>query len=225
MLENMLKKLASTLALSLLFSATASALPIVEADAFTAGDNKAVLETGTGLIWMDFGINSHQSFDHVRYLLSTDYAGWRLPSAAEVDRLWTSLFSNLPEWNRFNQGFGSLTSLSQDDYFNSIFAIFGQSPDASYSSVENGVVVDSWTTKNLFGVFMKDGISGFVSMDSPYDSHRYSTAMYFESGQDFSGWFGTLLVKDSNIQVPEPSGALLALAGLLALLSRRQLRR
>lgn len=45
----MLKKLARTLSLaSLLLSASSQALPIVQADAFVAGDNKAALETSTG---------------------------------------------------------------------------------------------------------------------------------------------------------------------------------
>lgn len=222
----MLIKIAKSIALiSFFWGAAAQALPIVEADAFTAGDNKAVLETDTGLIWMDFGVNSHLSYEHVRYLLSTEYSGWRLPTAREVDHLWTGLFSGLPEWNRFSQGFGLLNSLTQDDYFASIFAIFGQSPDGNFSirdSDDN--VLDAWTTQSLFGVFKDDsGVSGFVSADSPYDDIHYSSAMYIEN-VDVSGWFGTLLVKDAPTNVPEPGSIALLLIAGAALVARNRRR-
>nr|AAP70382.1 Uvs113 [uncultured bacterium] len=201
---------------------TAQALPIIEADAFTTGDNKAILETDTGLVWMDFGVNSHLSYEHVRYLLPTEFSGWRLPTAREVDHLWTALFSGLPEWNRYGQSFGSLNSLTQDDYFASIFAIFGQSPDGNFSLRDDeGNVLDAWTTKSLFGVFKDEsGVSGFVSADSPYDDIHYSSAIYIEN-VDVSGWFGTLLVKDTPSTVPEPISFTLLLIGLLSLGARR----
>ncbi|HEY8941237.1 MAG TPA: PEP-CTERM sorting domain-containing protein [Cellvibrio sp.] len=224
----MLKKLARVMGLSgLLLSATTQALPIVQADAFIAGDNKAALETATGLVWMDFGVNSHLSYNHVLYLLPTEFAGWRLPTAAEVDNLWTSLFGSLPEWNRYSPDFAFMASHAQDDYFNSVFAVFGNSPDSYFESRDqDGNVVDSWTSKSLFAVFKNEsGVSGYVSADSPYDDTHSSTAMYLElAGTDVAGWFGTLLVKESKIQVPEPSGVMLVLIGLLALLSRRQRR-
>lgn len=222
----MLKKLVSSLSLAtLLFSATTQALPIVQADAFTAGDNKAVLETDTGLVWMDFGVNSHLSYEHVRYLLPTEFSGWRLPTALEVDHLWTALFGGLPEWNRFDQGFGSLNSLTQDDYFASIFAIFGQSPDGTFSIHDSdGNLLDVWKTQSLFGVFKDDsGVSGFVSADSPYDDIHYSSAMYIEN-VDVSGWFGTLLVKDTTSTVPEPTSITLLLIAAAALVARNRRR-
>lgn len=219
----MLKNLASALTLiASLFAGASQALPIVEADAFSPGDNKAVLETGTGLVWMDFGVNAHLSYDHVRYLLPTEFAGWRFPTIAEGDHLWTSLFGDLPEWNRYSPGFGSLASLSQDVYFDSIFDIFGQSPDATFSNYDaEGNLLDTWSAKSLFGVFMADsGVSGLVSMSSPYDDTHYSTAMYLEMNEDVSGWFGTLLVKDTTSTVPEPGSIMLALLAMVALLLR-----
>ncbi len=222
----MLKKLARTLGLAtLLLSATSQALPIVQADAFVAGDNKATLETSTGLVWMDFGVNSHLSYDHVLYLLPTEFAGWRLPTAAEVDNLWTSLFGSLPEWNRFSPDFGYMSSQAQDDYFNSVFTVFGNNPDAYFESRDaDGNIIDAWTSKSLFGVFKNEsGVSGFVSAESPYDDIHSSTAMYIElAGTDVSGWFGTLLVKDSVATVPEPSPAFLLLLAIAALAVRNR---
>lgn len=224
----MLKKLVSSLSLAtLLFSATTQALPIVQADAFTAGDNKAVLETDTGLVWMDFGVNSHLSFDHVQYLLPTQFAGWRLPTAAEVDHLWTGLFGDFPEWHRWDQGIGFLSSMSIDEYLNSIFAVFGNSLDSTtFVKGEFGDVIESWTSKSILGVFMKEpGVSGFVSINMPYDDIHYRDAMYLEmSGTDVSGWFGTLLVKDTTSTVPEPTSITLLLIAAAALVARNRRR-
>jgi len=221
----MLKKLASSLTLAtLLFSATTQALPIVQADAFTAGDNQAALETSTGLVWMDFGVNSHLSYDNVRYLLPTQFAGWRLPTAAEVDHLWSALFGSLPEWNRYSQGFGFMSSKTQDDYFDAVFAVFGNNMDVSYETRDqDGNPVDSWTSKSMIAVFMEEsGVAGFVSADSPYDDIHDSTAMYLEmAGTDVSGWFGTLLVKDTT-SVPEPGSVFLVLFAFAALVVRKR---
>jgi hypothetical protein len=79
----MLKTLAKYAALvTLLSTATAQALPIIEADAFTAGDNQAMQDTTSGLIWMDHGVNSSKSFNQVVSELDTTYKDWRLPTPA-----------------------------------------------------------------------------------------------------------------------------------------------
>lgn len=208
---------------ALVFTGTAHALPIVEADAFTPGDNKAALETSTGLVWMDFGVNSHLSYGHVGSLLTTDFAGWRFPTVAEVDHLWTSLFGTLPEWNRFDPSIGSLASFSHTDYFNSIFNVFGQESDTTYFTLDSdGNILESWTVKHLFGVFMEEsGASGYVSMSVPYDPKYANSAFYLEFDTDVSGWTGPLLVKDTTASVPEPGSILLMLVAFGALLIRR----
>lgn len=222
----MLKKLASSLTLAtLLFSATTQALPIVQADAFAAGDNQAALETSTGLVWMDFGVNSHLSYGHVRYLLPTQFSGWRLPTATEVDHLWSALFGSLPEWNRPSQDFGYMSSKTQDDYFDAVFAVFGNSKDTEWEARdEDGNQVDFWINKSMSGVFMKEpGVAGFVSAESPYDDIHDSTAIYLERPVvSVAGWFGTLLVKDTPTNVPEPGSLFLILIALVALTMRKR---
>ena len=221
----MLIKIAKSIALiSLFWGATAQALPIVEADAFTAGDNKAALETSTGLTWIDFGVTSHLSYNHLGSLLTTEFAGWRFPTAAEVDHLWTSLFADLPEWNRSSPGFGSLGTSSHTDYFNSIFDVFGQNPDATFFTLDaDGNMLESWTVKNLFAVFMDEsGASGYVSMSVPYDPIYPNTALYMEFDTDVSGWFSAMLVKDAAATVTEPGSLFLALLAMVALVVRNR---
>ena len=221
----MLKNLSRSLAIALsLFAGTTQALPIIEADAFAAGDNKAALETSTGLVWMDFGVNSHLSYNHLGSLLNTEFAGWRFPTAAEVDHLWTSLFADLPEWNRFSPGFGTLTSFSHADYFNSIFNVFGQNLDTTYFTLDaDGNMLESWAVKNLFAVFMDEsGASGYVSMSLPYDPIYPNTSLYLEFDTDVSGWFSSMLVKDNAATVPEPGSIFLALLAFAGLILRKR---
>jgi len=221
----MLKKITRVLGLiALLTSVTTQALPIVQADAFLIGDNKAALETNTGLIWMDFGVNSHLSYNQVRDLLPTEYTGWRLPNVTEVGHLWTSLFADLPEWNRSSPGFGSLGTSSHTDYFNSIFDVFGQNPDTTFFTLDaDGNMLESWTVKNLFAVFMEEsGASGYVSMSVPYDPIYPNTALYMEFDSDVSGWFSAMLVKDTAATVTEPGSLFLALLAMVALVVRNR---
>ncbi len=229
----MLKNLACTLGLTaLLLSTTSQALPIVEADAFEIGDNKAVLETSTGLVWMDFGVNDDYTYSEVVSLLSTEFAGWRLPSAFEVLHLWNNLFRDLPEW--YQSTVGSLTAGfsapagKYESLFTQIYTLFGQTPDSSTLIYDqDGNLIESWTFKSAFGIFMADAdTSGFVHLKNPYSDSYSDAAMYMEmDGIDISNWYGALLVKDGRVSVPEPAAPMLALLGLMALFVRRQLRR
>jgi hypothetical protein len=232
----MLKKIAKSIALlSLLSAATAQALPMVQADAFSAGDNKAALETSTGLVWMDFGVNSHRTFSDVMSSLDTDYAGWRLPTIAEVDHLWTGLFGGLDEWSRLQPTFASLSTIDKnitmyDDYFNSLMEVFGSvvGLDGHYTHTRDGVLIYSatYTYKSSFAVFSDSGVNGFVNLFVPTDNNivprhaAFSYEMLIPFLQDISLQQGTLLVKKST-NVPEPASGLLAVLAIFMLAVRR----
>jgi hypothetical protein len=203
-------------------AASSQALPIVQADAFTAGDNKAALETNTGLIWMDFGVNSNESYAQVNSKLNTDYLGWRLPTANEVIHLWSGLFGAMPGWFSF-PGIGFVGSVNADSEFENIFAILGSGQDATYITTNHQTgETETWKARSGFGVFKFDsGNYGMASMASPYDSIHESEAMYLElHGVDASEWYGTMLVK--NAHVPEPSSLLIFGLGLLGLCFTRR---
>lgn len=55
------------------------------------GDSLATLDTDTGLEWLKLTETNGRSFVNVSQNLSTDFSGWRLPTAAEV----TDMFRNL----------------------------------------------------------------------------------------------------------------------------------
>jgi len=84
-------------------------------------------------------------------------------------------------------------------------------------------MLESWTAKNLFGVFMDDsGKSGYVSMSLPYDPIYPDTALYLEFDTDVSGWYSALLVKDTATTVPEPGSLFLMLLAMVALVVRKR---
>lgn len=60
-------------------------------DAFQQNDNLALRDKDTGLVWLDFGVNNGESINSVVSNLNSLYAGWRLPTEAEVINLWEKL--------------------------------------------------------------------------------------------------------------------------------------
>lgn len=202
---------------ALMATASSQALPIVQADAFTAGDNKAALETTTGLVWMDFGVNQHYSYTQVASTLNTGYLGWRLPTESEVINLWVGLFAAMPGWTNYS-GLGVLSNSSLDSEFESIFAILGSGLDATFINTNHQTgESETWKARSGFGVFKFDsGNYGIVSMSSPYDDTHPNEAIYLNlSSVDASEWYGTMLVKNTN--VPEPSSIIILGLGLLGL--------
>lgn len=221
----MLKTIAKSIAvISLLLATTTHALPIVQADAFSAGDNKAVLETSTGLVWMDFGVNNHQTYTEIENSLLTTYNGWRFATLTEIDHLWTSLFEDLPEWNRIDRNAGFLSTTEHDDYFNSITEVFGVTwYDGVRSNTDEFGNVDSWLNKTLFAPF-SDGVSvsGLIYLFIPYDDiHPNEVYYWVVPGYDVTYPEGALLVKDTGVSVPEPTSLMLLMLGVLALVARR----
>jgi len=198
------------------------ALPIIEADAFNAGDNKAVLDTSTGLTWLDFGVNRAQSFNSVMSQLSTTYLGWRLPTESEVRNLWGQLFtgtSSTDEQYEICDLWGAnRTPLEHTPYQAFGYFIDNNGYLGHGSFLEGGSVVDFTNPKK----FYVDGtIDGEVYSG---DGRKYdgSTSYYpFNFGIEE---ISTLLVRDgASANVPEPSTIFLFSLGLCGLaLGRRR---
>lgn len=226
----MLKKMAGTLALTTLLSATSQALPIVQADAFTADDNKAVLETNTGLVWMDFGVNLTRDFTSDMLLpnivnnLSTTYKGWRLASEAEVNHLWFSLFGsqvipvsntgpheyNLEDWD------GVLLP-----HFQEIADVFGYTWDGLASinpTGQEGASIDYINKAAIAHFYTADGNLGSFKFFTPHSGAGVNLSHTTLNTNDLvprEFAYGAMLVKDTS--VPEPSAFILLSLGLLGL--------
>lgn len=222
----MFKTLINTLLLSstILLSSAASALPIQQADAFVAGDNKAALETSTGLVWLDFGITNNQTVTSVLEQLDSTYAGWRLPTQTEVINLWSSLFGHLPGW--FSAGtFGYVSGPDLGDDFSAIYDIFNVNGVGEYTLTEDDITT-SWPIVGAQGLFMLDnGAIGAAMMYSPISGSMpgYTAFFYENIGPAPLEWkhefTSTFLVKKQS--VPEPSSLLLFFCGFLLIAAIR----
>lgn len=224
-----MKKMISGILAAVSFTAAANtyALPIVQADAFATGDGKAALETSTGLVWMDFGINSNEAFasemqfTNIVNNLSSNYKGWRLASEKEVTHLWFSLFDNqaVPVENAGN----GESRLNDSDsallpYFQEIADVFGYTWKGSAYINKTGEEGQSefFYTKAANGYFYTDNAEvGRFSFFTPYTGVYPSWTSLETHGQAAPWIYGAMLVKDTS--VPEPSSILLLCLGLFGL--------
>lgn len=196
------------------------ALPIVQADAFSAGDNKAVLDTNTNLTWLDFDINNARSFNQVMSELNSTYLGWRLPTETEVRQLWGSLFNgtlNTIEQYEICNLWGANKSPSD----NTPFQAQGKFIDdngyfSSAGFLEEGKIINK--DKSINKYYVDGSVSGDVSLGNRiYDGSSFPSFNYgYEE-------ISTLLVRDNRtVSVPEPSTFILFGIGLFALILRRR---
>jgi hypothetical protein len=183
-------KLSMFLLISAISSASTQALPITNADAFAEGDNKAVLELRTGLVWLDIGVNHEQSFDTVVASLDSQLSEWRLATEMEVLGLWHDLFGDLKDTK---DGYGEVELAESDvDYIDSIFSLFIQYQHFPYY---------------LEGRFLTPTGIASAQITNEYAS-LIKGSMYFSD--DIPRYeASTLLVKKERTPVSEPSLLLL----------------
>lgn len=212
----MLKKLASTLSFIALFiSSTSQALPIVEADAFAAGDNKAIYDLSSDLTWMDFGVTNGKSVNQIISELSSTYLGWRLPTDAEVNNLWGKLFSE--SWEPFYAGHHY--SSADTALVENIMNVFG------YNYQEW-----NWPRSEAAGFYLSSTGKLKYATISNYYTHSHATVSHLDDYYDHEAtkndvqglWWSTLLVKQA--QVSEPNSLFLLGLGLILCRARRYIR-
>ena len=96
-----MKKLLAVLTLLIPFSSIGA---LINADWLNAGDNRAVLDTTTGLEWLDMKATNSYSYNEVIERLDSTFLGWRLATEFEVNQL---MNINIPEsiglsgWDQF----------------------------------------------------------------------------------------------------------------------------
>lgn len=211
----------TTKALAVLFFATAAkcfAFPFVEADAFTSGDKKAVLDTATGIEWLDFDVNNAVSFNEVLASLNTTYQGWRLPTETEVKGLWARLFDVGDDKYEIFDLWGANKAPSD----NLPYLCYGYFLDDK-GHLEHGMLIESGTKVAGYGAsrYYLDGdiYSNVSSNSGPFYDGANIPPFNLYGTEEIS----TLLVRDTNvINAPEPSSLLLFGLGFAGLLLGRR---
>lgn len=215
----LIKSVSRLLALTAIFISVATqALPIVQADAFTAGDNKAYLQSSTGLVWMDFGVNNTKSFNQVVSDLGSTYSGWRLATETEVKNLMSELFSgaqyqfnndSFPKWDGEDDE-NILSIMGTDETQNYDWGFVYSYGQGWFLSDSNNLNYAYIYNNNPFGINIQ---GGHICCDDVNYADHFN---YADSIQ-----FSTLLVKN-GVSVPEPTPILLMGMCLLGLAFTRR---
>lgn len=210
-------------------------------------DSNSFIDTGTGLEWMDFGINNIHSFGYVESQLSEsgDYEGWRLPSSEEVYSMWTTLadLENVEARYENPDRFGTGQLYASDKNSN-----IAGGDDSVWESAYSAIGYNDYRSRNAhgyayelfysFGQFKgTDGLSYVYAYDytdlddgnfstsdllAIVDNRNYDSVKFIQRDE-----YSTLLVKEATSQVatnvPEPSSMVLFGLGVAGLLHRKKL--
>jgi hypothetical protein len=111
---------------------------LIATDWKTSGDTLATLDESTGIEWLDLTQTDGMSIDTAEGLLSSTFAGWRLPTRSEVTQLMANAF---PSKSSYLQGSRSGSWAYDDraldnkvDKFRSLFGTTNTNSTYDYSS-------------------------------------------------------------------------------------------
>lgn len=178
------------------------AMPFANSDAFSSGDNLAILDLESGLTWLDFGVNNGESINSVVQELNGKYSGWRLPSEGEVRHLWAVLIGNNGKeelWNIFNLWGANKTPNDHSPYFSLGYFI----GDDGYLGAAYIYEQELKATSRLSGYYPSSiAVSG---VDNKFIDVRYDGSNHILFDLNGSFEISTLLVKKVNVtETPSP---------------------
>lgn len=198
---------------SVSFSHFASA-NLVEADWQNVGDNKAVLDTTSGLTWLDFTETHFYTRGDLLNDLSSVFSGWRLPTVNEVSSLIAEAMPSLTALTgNFQDGFGGTPLFNEAANFAGLF----NSAPVNGDEIHYGVF-DGASYLGFSGAYVS---SGFSRVFNEYQVGAVTSDLSFshflvldESGGGTGGGTGTGGVASVSTPVALGALALLGLAGI-----------
>ncbi|MDN4503222.1 hypothetical protein QX776_12480 [Alteromonadaceae bacterium BrNp21-10] len=155
----------------LLMSLTANAA-LIQWDAFNDGDNLAVKDTDSDLVWLDLSLTAGLSFNQAR----TAYSGWIVPALDQIKALFESAFPIHNISSGLTYDHACTTSICAEQYGNWI-NLFGA---VDYSRYSLGYYLDAGNNVSLLGASKK------------YNREPVTLAIYttfFTFGPQYSGTF------------------------------------
>ena len=205
----------------------ATAIPLVDADAFVSGDHLAMYDQVSGLSWLDWGItNWDTGVTETLLHLKKDpkYYHWRMPTELEVRDLITRLVPiTIDEENEVSNVIGDPAVGA------AVTDIWGYNMDYQFW----GEDYHDYYSQGFFRTNDAWGLLGFSYRFSP-DETRYHVEFGFtlaypnppEWSWLINDVWSTLLVRDGDkvLKAPEPATMILFLLGLFSITSRRFLK-
>lgn len=191
-----------------LFAITALTLSVSSHAAFvatdwkTSGDGLATLDTSTGIEWMDLSQTRGRSIQYVMDNLSTEFAGWRLPTQAEVQQMMRNFFSGVYTFNsttgRVRVNSSSKTRIIQ---FETIFSrIYHKSSDDRGNYFSRGLYLGDDGNVKSAGAYRQTHWS-VENHDLDYIFNVSSSLTY--SGNQCTAWntpcYSVWLVNDGGV--------------------------
>lgn len=226
-------KTITLIALCLYLSIGQAQAGLIQWDAFNAGDELAVKDESTGIVWLDLTLTAGRHYDTVSSL----YEGWELPSFNIVEELLVTAFStinisgSLGERNKFEQECSNTSvCFNNAEIWQGLFGSIS-GVNRSYQQYSYGLYSDSENVLRMGGTF-KNG-SGSANLYSTEFNVGYSLDYESKYANGDFNYFGFFLVKsEPNLSVqpkllpineaaaPTTSSLFLGLSGLLILLTR-----
>ncbi|MBT0587953.1 hypothetical protein [Alteromonas oceanisediminis] len=189
------------------------------------------LDTETGLVWMDYGVNNGMSFNEVMLELNVGglYEEWRLPTTDEVYRLWESvialdIYTPTSVYSSFLNPSNPeiLDRNPSSPYFNTIGQMTADTPTLTISSDYSAVMWFQGTYElaatsvsisfEKFYLHIYDGLS-------PSDPNYQSVLADPDVALDY---IGTYLVYKQDVN--EPTTIAILLIALVMLMRKRLFR-
>lgn len=222
--------IASTIA----FASMGANAELIATDWKTTGDSLATLDAETGIEWLDLTQTDGMSINQAEGLLSSTFAGWRLPTRNEVTQMMVNAF---PSKAAIVQGSGSweFTDATLDNDADNFRALFGKTHNnptydysigmfknnevgAQYSVLYSGVL----DTPNNDSVYLLSNNN--QTNDANYANTIFGIYLVSDGGTTLSSINNpSLNANNANApaSVPLPATAFLMIFGLAGLMRKK----
>jgi hypothetical protein len=173
---------------------------LIQWDAFEAGDELAVKDVSTGLIWLDFGLTANVHYDNAGSL----FEGWDYAEYGYVESLLETTFFDLSisgelgDQNLFEQRCANTSNCySSAVTWQALFGATEGSRDYQTHSFglykdEHGILRMGGTYLNGTGSANRYGVDFNVNYSASYDEKYNSNELYY---------FSTFLIKSESLPI------------------------
>ena len=165
---------------ALALSSIAANAEFIKGDWKTAGDSLSVVDSETGIEWLNLAQTDGMSINQVQSQLDSTFEGWRLPTQSEVAEMMYSM-----------TGVSAGTHVTRNGY-------------STWTIVKN--IMGETSSGKSYGLHLGDNNSLFYSVVESYNSNVYGPRTTISSGYSRAGgdtWsnhnYGVYLVSDGGV--------------------------